>query len=70
MTKEVNFLNGPFTFARVYNKAFCLKWKEDFVNEGQVRIEAKAETCDVVDVDLNVEDIAENEFHDFLSDIG
>ena len=70
MTKEVSFLNGLFTFARVDNKAFCSKSKEDFVNEGQVRIETKAETCDVVDVEFNVKDIAENEFHDFLSDVG
>ena len=69
VTKEVSFLNGPFTFARVYKEAFCLKSKEDFVNEGQVRVKTKAETCDVVDVDFNVKDIAENKFHDFLSDV-
>ena len=70
MTKEVSFLNGPFTFARVDNEAFCSKSKEVFVNEGKVRIETKAETCDAVDVDFDVEDIVENKFHDFLSDVG
>ena len=70
MTKEVSSLNGPFTFARVDNKTFCSKSKEDFVNEGQVRIETKAETCDVVNVEFDVKDITENKFHDFFSDIG
>ena len=70
VTKEVSFLNGPFTFVRVDNEAFCSKSKEDFVNEDQVRIITNAETCDVVNLDFNVEDIAENEFHYFLSDVG
>ena len=39
MSKEVGFLNGPFAFARIDNKALFSKWSEDFVDKFHMRIE-------------------------------
>ena len=58
MSKEVGFLNGPFAFARIDNKAFFSKSSQDFVDKFHVRLKALTETGDVVDVYFNVDDIS------------
>ena len=69
MSKKVGFLNGPFAFARVDNKALFSKSSEDFADKFYIRIEAWTETSNVVDVYFDIDDITEHEFHDFWSNI-
>ena len=69
MSKEVSFLNGPFAFARVDNKALFSKPSEDFVDKFNVRIKTLTETGNVVNVYFDVDDVMAHKFHDFLSNV-
>ena len=69
-SKEIGFLDGPFAFAGVDDKSFFSKLGQNFVNKFHVWIKALTETGNVVDVDFDIDDVMEHEFHDFLSNVG
>ena len=58
MSKEISFLDSPFTFEWVDDESFGFETSKDGVDELEMSLEIAAEAGDVVDVYFEVGDVA------------
>ena len=63
MSKEVGFLDCPFTLEWIDGETVVLKSGENLLDQSHVRVEVIAEAGNVVNVDFDVIDGTKDAFH-------